>query len=181
MRGRRRPMTTRSSAAMASPPATQPGSSRPRGTAAASTYAQPTDRARCTGSAAASSSGPGARSPSTIDPAARPDSSTSSPRASVTSVDGAPLTTAATSPAASASRAGPDALREGLLDGGRAVEGVLVRVAQGVDDILRRAVGLGSADQVVAAGWIVHALEVLLELDGIDVHARGLPGTRGRG
>src|SRR4051812_29955766 len=106
MGGIRRPMSTRSTNANASPPASPASTSRPRGSSAASTADQPTDSARCTGSAAASSAGPRARGPSRIEPAARPASSRSSPRARGTAVEGAPLSTAATSPAASASPLG---------------------------------------------------------------------------
>ena len=104
MRGSRRPITPRSSAAIASPPSRPPSGSRPRGSARSSTTAQPSESARWTGTAAASSGSVRVSRGSSSVPAARAPSSTSSPRASAIAVEGAPLTTAATSPACSASR-----------------------------------------------------------------------------
>jgi uncharacterized protein len=103
MRGNARPATARSSAAIASPPATAAGTVARAGSATLNTAAQPNDSARCTGTAAAAST-PACRSRgSRIDPAAVTPSSSDSPRASVTTVDGAPLSSAPASPAGSAS------------------------------------------------------------------------------
>src|SRR4051794_6377802 len=98
----RRPISSRSTAAMPIP-AASPVSALRRGSAAIAA-AQPIDSARWTGSAAARSTGVRVSRGSRIAPAARAPSSTSSPLASVTSVDGTPESAAPASPAATTSR-----------------------------------------------------------------------------
>src|SRR3954449_13599287 len=103
MAGKRRPMTSRSSAAIARPAATAAGTVARRGRIALSSAAQPNDSPRWTGTAAASSTGVRRSRGSRIVPAAVAASSSGSRRASVTVVDGTPLRTAPAAPAASAS------------------------------------------------------------------------------
>src|SRR5829696_801229 len=107
MRGNLRPITPRSSPAIARPAAAPKGSSRPRGATNAMTQAQPNESARWTGMAA-SSRRPRRVSPgSRIEPAASDASSRSPPRSSATAVEGAPARTAAHPPAAIPSRSVP--------------------------------------------------------------------------
>ena len=104
MRGNLRPITPRSSAAIARPAAAPKGTSRPRGARSAMPQAQASESARWTGTAASSRRrrrlSPGSR----IEPAAADASSGSPPRSSASAVEGAPLRTAAHAPAAVPSR-----------------------------------------------------------------------------
>jgi hypothetical protein len=104
MRGNLRPITPRSSPAIARPAAAPKGTSRPRGATNAMPQAQPNESARCTGTAASSRRprcvAPGRR----IEPAASDASSGSPPRSSASAIEGAPLRTAAHAPAAVPSR-----------------------------------------------------------------------------
>src|SRR4051794_12386998 len=68
-----------------------------------------------------------------------------------------------------------NASAERPLHRGRRVEGVVTRGTQRVEDLVRGAVGLRRGDEVVPARGVVHALEVLLELDRVHIHMRCLP------
>jgi hypothetical protein len=103
MAGMRRPTTARSRAAMPNPASAPHAGSPPGGKSLASTPAQPTDSARCTGTAARSRTGVRPSCGSSMAPAARAPSSTSSPRTSDHAVEGIDAQIAPARPATSAS------------------------------------------------------------------------------
>ncbi len=107
-------MSPRSSAAMASPAPTAAGTVARRGSVTASSADQPKVMARWTGTAAASSAAGRRSAGSAIEPAASAPSSNRPPVASVHTVEGTPLATAATAPAA---RPSPSATVNGMSSG----------------------------------------------------------------
>jgi hypothetical protein len=104
-------MTARSSAAIATPPATPQAGSARRGNTAAMTADHASDIPRWTVMAVINSTGVRRSCGNTMTPTARAPSSTSSPRTSAHAVEGSAEHAAPARPAASASRATPLGIR----------------------------------------------------------------------
>jgi hypothetical protein len=107
----RRPMTARSSAAIAIAPATPQAGSARRGNTAAMTADHASDIPRWTVPAVINSTGVRRSCGNTMTPTARAPSSTSSPRSSAHAVEGSAEHAAPARPAASASPAAPLGIR----------------------------------------------------------------------